>query len=278
MSPTRTALLMACLASGCTIQANVFPVRDGSLSDARPELDAGTDASIPDAGHDAGVEELDAGPADAGRPIRCVPGPPDDAEPIAQLPGPVAIDGAFTGTEWDGVEPLEGLYADVYLDVRGGDLVLLNDWRGNQEGIELDCFNRFELTVAGRPMTIRVFGDGRVEVDGATSTVAGAAGFGPSPRNPDDHTIYELSVSDVETPTDVCLFDPLTLAGCAALAQEPMVFSVVTSLDDRLVAQRSTRSSSLPRLGDGALCANGDGVCEAGLRCSPPSPERRCVP
>jgi hypothetical protein len=178
------------------------------------------------------------------------------------------------------VEPLEGQYADVYLDVRDGELLLLNDWRANSEGIDVDCFNLFEITIDGVGVTIRLFPDGRVEVEGTSRLVTGAYGFGPSPLSPFDHTIFELSISVADAPPiHVCLFDPLTFVGCDGLAAEPMVFSVVAGgPDDPTQVQRSTLAPGLARLTDGEACATGVGVCQTGLRCVPSGPMRVCTP
>lgn len=231
--------------AGCTFGGEVLahaPRRDGG---SFPRVDGGT-------GFSAG---------------RCASGPTTTT--WAELFAPSAphrVDGELDVGEWDGVEPLEGLYTDVYLDVRDGFLYVLNDWRANTEGITSSCFNLFALTIEGRQVELKVYQDGTLEMNGASLSGEGAYGFGPSPRWPTPHTIYEFRIPVGEGTVNVCCLDPTTRIACSELAREPMVFSIVSGPD----GTRSRRSQGNPvrRLGVGAECGNREGVCEDGLTCS----------
>ncbi|MGE0791411.1 MAG: hypothetical protein AB7S26_37400 [Sandaracinaceae bacterium] len=211
------------------------------------------------------LRRLDAGD-DAGAPESCDPGMAmGGAWTPSGGPNLHVIDGAFTPGEWDGVRPLEGLYTDAYMDLRGGWLHVINDWRANQQGIRGDCNNRFLVSAGGRLIDIRVFGDGRVSVDGRPVTSEGAYGLGSSPRYAYPHTIFEFRVRVDATEAAMCCLDPVSLGECDTHVREPMVFMVQRTGGSLLT--RSAQLGLVRRLGIGEPCGDGSGVCEDGLTC-----------
>lgn len=203
------------------------------------------------------------------------------AEWVAQRPteNRHVIDGAFTGSEWEGATRLAGLFTDVYMDYRDGRLYFLNDWRSNDEGIRPDCFNYFQIRVAQDWIDLRVYGDGHVEVrrnDTEVDLLAlGAYGLGPSPTWPVPHTIYELSLAIEAEQIDVCCFDPLTESTCDVLAREPTVVSLRRSGSGIQVTRQV--EADVRRLSAGERCGDGQGVCADSLHCVHRSEGARCA-
>ena len=189
------------------------------------------------------------------------------------------MDGEFTGAEWDNIVPLEGVLTDLYLDYRDGYLYAMNDWRVNREGVEPDCFNRFNLTLKSEgpaeSIEVRVYGDGRVEVerDGATTEAQGAYGFGPGPRYEHDHTRFEFRIRIAEGDLAMCLADPVARSTCQELTAEPVTF--LMRLADQPRAGR--RFNGARQLSRGMPCGDGSGACADGLQCLDDEGPRVCT-
>ncbi|MEM6956907.1 MAG: hypothetical protein AAF645_14530 [Myxococcota bacterium] len=200
----------------------------------------------------------------------------DSGEPVAAH----VVDGSFTGEEWAHVVPQEGVMTDLYLDYADGHLYLLNDWRANTEGIRPDCFNHFQFTLEDTKVTMKVYGNGRVEVllnDEPNPEVGqGMYGFGPSPLNPTPHTMFELSLElDVDV-ANVCCTDPVSLSTCEIMQREPVSFTI----DARGARPRVGRfvPERVVQLSEGAPCGTGEtGVCSEGLRCQRVGAGRACI-
>lgn len=197
---------------------------------------------------------------------------------------PHVIDGRFTGDEWVHVPPLQGQYTDVYIDVRGGNLYLLNDWHVNDQGSSEGCFNLFALEIGGRRLEVRVFSE-RIEVDGLDVTGDGTAGFGPSERYPEPHTMWEFRIPFASTSdVIVCAHDPASYSACLApptdstcatqplLTSEPTVFTIAA---DGSRVRRSV-PPGVPRIPEGGPCGIELGVCEDGLSCDAEGGARSC--
>jgi len=188
------------------------------------------------------------------------------SEPQAPAAAGHVIDGQFTGSEWDNAVRLEGVLTDVFVDYADGVLYFLNDWRANVQGIRPDCFNEFHLAVAGQLLTLKVHGDGRVTVDGASVEAQGAYGFGPSPLWEAPHTIFEFSVSVPEGPVAVCCMDPTTMSTCDQLVEEGVLFAIEAG---STVKVGRVVGESVTILAEGASCGAGQGVCAFGFTCTP---------
>lgn len=206
--------------------------------------------------------------------------PPDPAssawmgQPL--LARPHVIDGQFGDGEWDGVIPLEGVLTDVYLAYQAPYLYVLNDWRGNVEGIDPECYNEFRLKVGLERVVLRVFGDGRVTVDGGELEAKGAYAFSASPRWSMPHTIYEFRVAVPGTGTiSVCAMDPVNALNCEQLVNEPVVFAISYSAGATSVAREP--EESVAELVEGATCGRGEGICRQGLSCVQESGTAICV-
>jgi len=188
-----------------------------------------------------------------------------------------AIDGQFGAGEWDGVIPLEGVLTDVYLEYQAPYLYVLNDWRGNVEGIRPECYNEFQLKIGSVRVVLRVFGDGHVTVDGAELEAKGAYAFSASPRWSTPHTIYEFRVAVAATGTiSVCCMDPVTASNCEQLVEEPVVFAISYSLSTTSVARDP--EEGVTELDEGAACGSGEGICREGLSCNQDDGTAACVP
>ncbi len=186
----------------------------------------------------------------------------DEAPPVASH----VVDGRFTGEEWAHVRPIQGLLTDAYLDVEGDYLYVLNDWRVNREGIRPDCFNYFGLYLGSRQIALAVYGDGHVEVDGEEIVAEGGYGFGPSPTNPEPHTIWEFRIPvSGDFDLSVCPKDPTSLGMCEELTEEPSVFAIRRRFGR--VMRRRAVGASVRRIPAGGGCGNGEGICEDPLRC-----------
>jgi len=187
------------------------------------------------------------------------------------------IDGQFGAGEWDGVIPLEGVLTDVYLEYQAPFLYVLNDWRGNVEGIRPDCYNEFRLTVGSGGVVLRVFGDSHVTVSGAELDAKGAYAFTASPRWSTPHTIYEFRVAVPGAGTiSVCCLDPVSASTCDHLVKEPVVFAISYGLSSTTVARDP--EEDVRELDEGAACGGGEGICREGLSCHQVGGAAACVP
>ncbi len=203
-----------------------------------------------------------------------------ELEDQGDLPTAPVIDGTFTGDEWAGVTPLEGLYTDVYLAYRGGRLYFLNDWKVNEEGIEEGCHNYFQVRVGEDFLELRVYGNGTVTLTRNGTPVPdvadGAYGFGPSPTSATDHTIFEFSIPVEPLPIDICCFDPVTESACEMLTAEPMVVSLRFEGGTPQVG-RTFVNATLPRGAENDACGPGIGRCIEGLECRGETGAARCL-
>ena len=260
--------------SGCSAEQARGPID----ADAHEEIcddfsdsdrDFRIDCEDSDCADDPVCEEVDRlDPGD----WRCPPPPSGDWTQNAFPEVPHVVDGDFSGGEWAGVQPVSGMFTDLYLDWAAPSLFAINDWRANEEGVRGDCYNRFDLCVDGRPLyELRVHGDGHAEARVGDRIVAavseGAAGFGPSPAFRTPHTIYEFRLDLEGSPSwvSVTAKDPDSLEQCEILTEEPAYGGIDVGGDRGRVARGI--EGDVPWLPPGASCAVGEGLCEDGSRC-----------
>ena len=126
-----------------------------------------------------------------------------------------SIDGMFTDSvyneinEWEGIVPLHGQFANLYLDYCGSEktLYLMNDWTlGNGEYDSLSCYNLFEFMTGNGSEKwhvkvwnavskgIEVYRNG-IDVSNDTNYVIdGRYGFNESPLEEEEHTMWEFGL------------------------------------------------------------------------------------
>lgn len=126
-----------------------------------------------------------------------------------------SIDGMFTDSvyneinEWEGIVPLHGQFANLYLDYCGSEktLYLMNDWTlGNGEYDSLSCYNLFEFMTGNGAEKwhvkvwnavskgIEVYRNG-IDVSNDTNYVInGMYGYNESPLEEEEHTMWEFGL------------------------------------------------------------------------------------
>ncbi len=135
---------------------------------------------------------------------------PDVSKP-APMPCPImpTVDGRFTGwpgqtacAEWN-IEPLKGVYGDLYIHYTGQKLHMLNDWHLRAADIPSDWYNLFEISTGDgqQQWDVRVYRNGKIDVllNGKPygKFAKGAYGFGLSPKHNQPHTMFEFALSGV---------------------------------------------------------------------------------
>ena len=149
---------------------------------------------------------------------------------------PPVIDGAFTDweqgcTEWTLKVP--GVFGDFYVAFDQDTLMVLNDWHlRDEEAVEPDMYNLFQLACPTGQLVIRVYGDQHIEAElngeSLNRQMSGATGFEASPNNARPHAIFEFAIESAEaascvmaahdpengtgTPEEVLQFEPTLFA------------------------------------------------------------------
>jgi hypothetical protein len=125
---------------------------------------------------------------------------------------PHTLDGYFTGWnpinppptyEWYDITPIKGVYSYLYLDyTTDGTLWLMNDWVGNTQGIGDNQYNYFNISYGNNDFQAWMYLDpnrDHFELNGQPlprTDWAAAYGFGPSPNDLEDHTMYEFYIKN----------------------------------------------------------------------------------
>jgi hypothetical protein len=126
-----------------------------------------------------------------------------------------SIDGMFTDSvfnaihEWESIVPLQGQFANLYLDYCGTEktLYVMNDWvLGNGEYDSLSCYNLFEfMTGNGNEKWqvkvwnavskgVEVYRNGVDVSNDSNYVIGGMYGFNESPLEEEEHTMWEFGL------------------------------------------------------------------------------------
>ena len=119
-----------------------------------------------------------------------------------------SADGVLGEVEWEGVTPAVGRFSNLYATYDGVRLHLLSDWTFHDASsgpLPARCRAIFRMWTGGGSerwqVELYASGDVFVRLNGellppsrSRAIAAGAVGFGPSPRDVRDHTVYELSL------------------------------------------------------------------------------------
>ena len=153
-------------------------------------------------------------------------------------------EGKTDGFEYFDVTAARGMYSHFYADYDGTRLWMLNDWYYNGDDIDPDCYNQFGVWTGGgaQQWNIRAYGDQRIEVrlngqllDDGDERVTGGYALTGTPNDPEEHTVYELSIATEAGAWGVQLHDPGPTYGCDRLETDPTTYNGSSTAESSMI-------------------------------------------